>query len=145
MTSSLSAIAKSIPSSLPLGKLSSLAVSHDLRSHLQDGVHSVKIISGGRLFITVSTPSQLQILTNIDKLAGAHFDIVEYSPEEKCEGVISVSPDITDNDLLSALSSHKVKSVYYLRFTKTKDGVKTPTYSVKLSFSDTNLPITLGY
>jgi len=146
MTSSLSAIAKSIPPSLPLGRLNSLAVSRDLGSHLRDGVRSVKVISGGRLFITVSTPSQFQALLNIDKLAGAHVDITEYSPEEKSEGVISgVSPDITDEDLLSALSSYKVKSVY--RFNKTKEGVKTPTYSVKLSFSDTNLPptIPLGY
>jgi len=146
MTSSLSAIAKSIPPSLPLARLSSLAVSRDLGFHLRDGVRSVKVISGGRLFITVSTPSQLHTLTDIDKLAGAHVDIVEYSPEQKCEGVISgVSTDITDEDLLSALSPHKVKSVY--RFTKTKDGVKTPTYSVKLSFSTSNLPSTipLGY
>jgi len=50
-------------------------------------------------------------------------DIIEYCPEEKCEGVISgVSPGITDEDLLSPLGPHKVKSIY--RFTKQKMGLK---------------------
>jgi len=62
-------------------------------------------------------------LTNIDKLAGAHVDIVEYSPEEICEGVISgISPDITDEDILSALKLRR--SSLFTDFLKLKMGLK---------------------
>jgi len=85
-------------------------VSNDQGFHLSDGIRSVKISSVGRLFITASTPSKLHSLINIDKLAATHVDIVENSPEEKCDFVISdVLPDISDEDILFSLSHHKVK------------------------------------
>lgn len=136
-------ILKHIPPSRPLGQLNSILVSRELGKYT--GINNIKAISGGRLMLTLNSPKAFKDIQGLTRVAGSEVEYVEVDTNRTYGVIHHVPLNMSDTELSTYLASQSVTSAE--RFFKTRDGTKTPTYSVKLLFSLPAVPtaIHLGY
>lgn len=132
-----------VDSSIKLAQTNPVLLGRDINRALISSKGPIKSVTkcrDGGILVTASDEFQYKILSGMIKLGS--FDVKVTKPSKQAygiQGVISGVPlDTPDVDILSALSKNKVTSVQ--RITKKINGVESKTFSVKLSFSGTELP-----
>lgn len=136
-------VLKHIPPSRPLGQLNPIQVSRELSKY--PGILNIKTVSGGRLMLTIECPSAYRKISEISKIAGSDVVLADMSVSQPSGVIHHVPLSLSDEELRNYLSSQSV--VKSERFFKTRNGQKSPTYSVRLTFSTDQLPdsVKVGY